>query len=235
MASPAFCTIAFADPRALIPGRHHTFEYLRLISGRDGPEEGGSVSQPSLRLPAPTDLVSRAAGTPLVVLAPGGAQNVMRTDALRRWPLEYYAALAQKLIARKMKVAIVGAQSDSYVRQAFLNIDVVDLIGRTSLPGLVSVIAGADMVVSHDSSAGHMACLTDTSLIGLFGPTMMGEKLFPRENALGFWGGEHLACRPCYDGKDYYPCPSNLCMQDISVAKVADMVSEVLGRTARAP
>jgi heptosyltransferase-2 len=226
---------SFADSHALIPGRHHTFEYVRLISGKDGPDANGFVSQPALKLSAPTDIIGRAAGVPLVILAPGGAQNVMRTDALRRWPLEHYATLAKNLIARGMKVAIVGAQSDSYVRHAFLHIDVVDLIGRTDLSSLISTIAAADMVVSHDSSAGHIACLTGTSQIGLFGPTMMAEKLFPRENSVGLWGGEHLACRPCYDGKNYHRCPSNLCMQDISVAKVTGLVLEKLGGTVPAP
>jgi len=40
------------------------------------------------------------------------------------------------------------------------------------------------------------------------------------------WGGAHLACRPCYDGREFANCRDNQCMSSIAV--------EVVLATARA-
>ena len=46
------------------------------------------------------------------------------------------------------------------------------------------------------------------------------------------WGGADLACRPCYDGRDYAPCASNLCIQSITVREAHDAVRDLLAEAA---
>jgi heptosyltransferase-2 len=71
----------------------------------------------------------------------------------------------------------------------------------------------------------HLAFLARTPTIALFGPTRPTERLPHDVRARMLWGGAHLACRPCYDGRDYAPCPNNVCIQAI---RPADVVSEGL-------
>ena len=44
------------------------------------------------------------------------------------------------------------------------------------------------------------------------------------------WGGADLACRPCYDGREFAACVDNHCMKDISVVAVADRAFAMLAR-----
>ena len=79
--------------RMLLPGRHHTDEYARiLLDLKDGERPVGLAPVRAERLPV-SPLV-RTEGKARVVLAPAGARNMMRDDALRRWPVENYVALA---------------------------------------------------------------------------------------------------------------------------------------------
>jgi heptosyltransferase-2 len=219
--------------RSSIPGRHHSFEYVRMITQVDGPDAVSDVRPPVLRLPALPPV--RGAGGGLALLLPGGAANVARVSAVRRWPLERYGEVARRLIAQGLEVAIVGSAGDAYVRTGFKGLPVLDLIGKTSLPELLALIAAADITVSHDTAMVHLANLVDAPLVALFGPTAMAEFLFPRPRAMGIWGGEGLACRPCYDGREFYPCPRNICMESIAVDEVMALVEKARGAAARAP
>jgi heptosyltransferase-2 len=218
--------------RSSIPGRHHSFEYVRMITKVDGPDAVSDIRPPHLRLPVlPPEAPSGAAK--LALLMPGGAANVARVSAVRRWPLARYAEVAQRLIAQGFDVAIIGSAGDAYVREGFEGIPVLDMIGKTSLPELLALVAAADITVSHDTAVVHLANMLDAPIVALFGPTPITEFLFPRPRAAGIWGGESLACRPCYDGREFYPCPRNLCMESIAVDAVMALVDKARRGDAR--
>ena len=158
-----------------------------------------------------------------------------RDDPLRRWPLPSYGALARALVAQGCTVVLVGAQGDRIVLPEFADLAVIDLMGRTTLAELAAVFRVADVVVTHDSLALHMAGLVRTGLVALFGPTMPMEKVPTLSGGPDFtarvrvlWGGEGLACRPCYDGRNFHDCKENKCMGEISVERVLAAVHQVL-------
>ncbi len=223
-------TYSFGEGRqGPLAGRHHTFEYIRLVSREDGPFANRNFPAARLNVPPKPDWMHESLS---VIVAPGGGQNARRTDSLRRWPIEHYVELATRLIQQGSKVIVVGAKSDGHLRLAFQNLPVIDLIGHTTLPQLLGVVAAADAVVSHDTSLIHLTNLVETPLVALFGPTPMASFLFPRKAAYGIWGGEGLACRPCYDGREFYSCPRNVCMESISVDLVLSKISELLNKRA---
>jgi heptosyltransferase-2 len=84
----------------------------------------------------------------------------------------------------------------------------------------MSLIGGARALVSHDSGAMHIAYLMGTPLISLFGATLPSSRLPTayKDAALSV----ELPCIPCYDGKNYANCSSNICLQMIT----PDMVIE---------
>lgn len=222
-----------------LPGRYHASEYARLISNRDGPASPNydlpQVAQELPRLP-----FDRCDHQALVVLAPGGARNVMRDDPLRRWPIERYVELARALLASGCTVVAVGAKHELHVGEAFAGTGVISLVGRTSFPELVATIRAADVVVTHDSLALHLSRLARTPVVALFGPTSPHEKVPPVRSAgpdsamRVLWGGENLPCRPCYDGVNYFACPVNKCMRDISSDEVMGSIRGILAVCAAA-
>ena len=215
------------SPRMLpIPGRYHADEYVRLLDGDDsrGPIVGHApLSDVRAMLPP-----RRSAGPVGVVLVPGGTRNVLRESALRRWPVERYRAVAERLRAAGHVVTLVGDAADAWVRPSFAGIDVRDEIGAHGLAGTLAVMAAADLVISHDTGPLHLARLVRAPLLALFGPTMPSQFLVTDADTQAIWGGASLACRPCYDGREFADCPDNLCMKDIATAEVIDRALAML-------
>jgi heptosyltransferase-2 len=211
----------------LLPGRHHTDEYARIVTGRQDdvtPSQFAPVLAPGLspsRLP-------RLEEKPRVVIVPGGARNMMRDDALRRWPLESYVALATLLLARGCEVVIAGGPDDAWTSPAFGGLAVTDVVGSMSLVETLSLFDSADVTITHDTGPLHLAGITRTAVVTIFGPTDPHGRLPQRANCVALWGGEGFACRPCYDGRDYAPCSNNACMQQITPAMVFDETETIL-------
>ncbi len=211
-----------------VSGRYHADEYVRLVTGINGPEAPSGMV-PTLHFHLDSSFSKQLASSEkIVALAPGGAKNLMRDDALRRWPLESYVQLAEKLIRANYQVVVTGAPSDEWIREAFKQLPVLDLVGQTSIPDLIALFAAVNLTVTHDSGPLHLAVASGKPVLGLFGPTVPWEKVPKDKRVTVLWGGRHLACRPCYDGKNYAPCASNECLKSISVNQVYGEVERIL-------
>ena len=215
-----------------VPGRYHGYEYARLVIDADGPEvEPARLPEVDPPLSSALSGMLPTKGQPLAALFPGGAKNLLRDDALRRWPLESYVKLAGDLLAEQMKVVILGGPTDEWTRASFQNLGVIDLIGRTSILDLAAVIGCSDLVVSHDTAAVHLAGLMRTPVLALFGPTNPHEKISPLAPGEIIWGGESLACRPCYDGRFFHDCRDNRCMSGIETSRVLTAAKRLLAES----
>ncbi len=210
----------------LLPGRHHTDEYDRILSGRADGEWPSQLAPFRVQdLPAPARAVNPS--TPRVVVVPAGARNVLRDDALRRWPVESYVVLAAALLAQGYEVVLAGGSEDAWATPFFCEIQektgpgrFANLIGKLSLVETLALLDSAAVTVTHDTGPLHLAGITSTAIVTLFGPTDPHGRLPHRENTLAIWGGEDFACRPCYDGRDYAPCQHNGCLAQITPATV---------------
>ena len=159
-----------------------------------------------------------------VVLVPGGAKNVLADNPCRRWSLDKYVELAQKLLEKNYEVILVGSDSDKWVNEAFNNLKVTNLIGKTDLIELLGILRQADVVVTHDTGTLHLAQLASKKIIALFGPTNPYEKIQKSDSNIIIWKPENLACCPCYDGKTYAECKQNKCMDKITVKEVLEVI-----------
>jgi heptosyltransferase-2 len=212
-----------------IPGRAFADEYARLLDAHPsrGPIEGHASLATLRGLPLPEG----ADAAPGVVLVPGGTRNVLRESALRRWPVERYGEVAARLHAAGHRITLVGDEGDAWVRPVFAGLPVHDAIGARSLPGTLALMARAELVITHDTGPLHLAALVRAPLLALFGPTTPSQFMPRYPEAEALWGGAHLACRPCYDGREFAACADNRCIQDLSVEAV---VGRALARLAAA-
>jgi heptosyltransferase-2 len=215
------------SPRMLpIPGRYYADEYVRLLDDADS--RGPIVGHSALSDVRPLLPPRRGAAAVGVVLVPGGTRNVLRESALRRWPVDRYRAVAERLRAAGHPVTLVGDAADAWVRPHFAGVDVHDDIGAHGLAGTLAVMAAADLVISHDTGPLHLARLVRAPLLALFGPTIPSQFLLTDADTQAIWGGATLACRPCYDGREFADCRDNLCMKDIATAEVVDRALAML-------
>jgi heptosyltransferase-2 len=211
----------------LLPGRHHTDEYLRILTGRkdtETPAQVAPVPPPSL----PANPLRRVAKRTRIVLAPAGARNLLRDDALRRWPAEAYVELAAALLQRGYEVVLSGGPDDAWASPLFSHLPVIDVIGKYSLVDTLALLDSADVTVTHDTGPLHLAGITRSAVVAIFGPTDPRGRLPQRANCVALWGGEGFACRPCYDGRDFAPCDHNGCVRQITPSMVFHEIETLL-------
>ncbi|HEY5381481.1 MAG TPA: glycosyltransferase family 9 protein [Acidobacteriaceae bacterium] len=212
---------------ALLPGRHHSDEFARILLGRaDGetPRQLAPVRAEGL----PATVMTRVEGKPRVVLVPAGAKNMLRDDALRRWPVESYVELAAALLERGCEVVLAGGANDAWASAAFAGLGITDVIGRLSLVETLALLESTDVMVTHDTGPLHLAGITSAAIVAIFGPTDPHGRLPQRENCVALWGGEGFACRPCYDGREYAPCQHNGCVRQVTVGMVLEEIERLL-------
>ncbi|MGA3081109.1 MAG: glycosyltransferase family 9 protein [Terracidiphilus sp.] len=210
----------------LVSERHHSAEFARILCGLpDGHcDENIAPVAPDLLPPNPMERQGRTR----IALAPGGARNLLRDDAQRRWPPEFYHSLARMLLDKGYEVVLTGGPGDGWVEEQFSDLPVVSLIAQWSIPQTLAFYQSCDCVITHDTGPLHLAGLVQCGLVGLFGPTAPSKALPRRNGVIGLWGGERLACRPCYDGRGFAKCSWNGCMVSITPRRVAASVETLL-------
>jgi heptosyltransferase II len=210
-----------------LPGRNHIDEVLRVVlASEDGCREQSVEPIRPNRLPSSP--LPRGSASRRIAMVPGGAANMVRKQILRRWPVESYVELARQLQDRGWEIVLLGGPEDGWVKPYFEKIRHTDCIGALSLPEVVSACDTCDAVVSHDTGPMHLAGLSQSCLIGLFGPTDPAMFLPRRPYSVGLWGGQGFACRPCYDGTNFAPCQFNGCMHQVTPQMVLRELDRLL-------
>jgi ADP-heptose:LPS heptosyltransferase len=104
----------------------------------------------------------------IVALNPGSS------DAIRRWPPANFAFLAEGLVSHGLVPALIGAPSDRETCaevQARSAVKIENFCGKTSVPELALFLTRADLLVSNDTGAIHIAAAVGCRTLSLFGST----------------------------------------------------------------
>ena len=147
----------------------------------------------------------------------------------KRWPVKYFAVLADWLYSEKLIPVLVGGGrlDESLVRdiEALTEVPPVNLVGRTSLKKLAHIFKRADLVLGGDTGPVHLAAGLGTKTVMLMGPT--------DANRNGPYGQQQNAmeiprtCKACWKRR----CPKGLdCLAILSVEEVKAKIREVLAR-----
>ncbi len=140
------------------------------------------------------------AGRPWVGLHPGA-----RPPA-RRWPAEYFAAVANNLVRRfDAQIILTGGLDEEQTAQAVLEhikTPILNLAGKTSLGGLAALMSKLDLFISNDTGPSHIACALDTLSITIFGPADF-RRWAPLDTVRHSFVRRPVVCSPC----QYWECP----------------------------
>jgi ADP-heptose:LPS heptosyltransferase len=105
----------------------------------------------------------------------------------------------------------------------------VDLAGRTDLPGLAAVLAGASALVSGNTGPAHLAAAVNTPVVSIYAPTVPATRWRPWMVPHVLLGRQDIACAGCR--ARLCPVPGHPCIDDITPGEVVAAVE----RLARAP
>ncbi len=212
--------------------RNRVYEYWRLLTSQDSEpiDIAAATAVLGKRLVQHAKALGETGlGGDYVVVAAGGARNLYRDDALRRWPIQNYKELVGRLLNEGRRVVLVGAGTDGWVSEAMRGLPVDDRIGKTTLMQLLAILQDASAVVGNDSGIFHLATLTTAGLVGLFGPTPASAVApMGRANTRILASDNRVSCSPCYDGRNYAACTRNVCLESIPVGAVVQALSEVI-------
>jgi heptosyltransferase-2 len=154
--------------------------------------------------------------TQLVLMAPG---SVWPT---KMWRSEGYAELARQLLERGFKVILTGSKNEINLCEEIARMapGAEVAAGRFSLPESCELLALAGVLISNDSGAMHMAALSNTPTLSLFGPTVLKQGYRPWQNQARVLQAD-LECRPCgRHGSLKCPLGTHACMKNITAVDV---------------
>ena len=157
--------------------------------------------------------------TPVLALCPGAEYG-----PAKRWPVEYFAEVANAKLAQGWEVWLLGSDKDTAITaavQALTQNRCLDLSGKTLLTEAIDLLALASAVVTNDSGLMHIAAALDRRLVAVYGSS--DPRHTPPLGARATVLYLDLPCSPCF--KRECPLGHLKCLKDLHPA----LVREALG------
>ena len=162
--------------------RHESFYYLNIVAELEQVIFGSSSvreSEPMFELPVSLKRKEIARGLlkengaatsqPLAILCPGSVNS-----RAKRWPVDAYAELADRLIESGFAVVLVGSPHEAEVSNEVstrARHQPIVLTGKTTVAEVVALINIAELLVTNDTGPAHIGAALGTPTLVIFGPT----------------------------------------------------------------
>jgi ADP-heptose:LPS heptosyltransferase len=129
----------------------------------------------------------------------------------RRWPIGSFAQVAERLHADGLQVVVTGSAGESGLAARLVRrsrAPVLDLCGRTDLPGLALLLRDSAVLVGNDTGTAHLAAAIGARGVTIFQP---GD---PRR-----WGYDRPSSRVLVPDVPCAPCPHLECPIDFPCSR----------------
>lgn len=188
------------------------------------PEERQSVEQPK---------------TMRVAVFPGGGSNPGMELTAKRWPLEKYREIVQRLVINlDAQVVLLGGPDDVKLNDTLIqglklpHGAVLNMAGKTTFGELAAQLAACQLFIGNDSSPMHLAAAVGIPVIAIFGPTSPQEYgPYPLDDPkhIALW--KHPTGQPCFFLGKMQTCTNCTCMQAVTVEDVWNAVQRLIPST----
>jgi len=203
--------------KARLPGMVQ--RYVALGLERDAELPPAEIPQPRLEVDTQNQQrllkgLGLSHDTPVVAFMPAAEYG-----PAKRWPPEYFAELAQRLVSDGRQVWLFGSAKDTPLCrevQAVAGEGVVDLSGKTRLEDAVDLLAMVERTVTNDSGLMHVAAAVGAKVVAVYGSSSPEYTPPLSDRAEVVYLG--LECSPCFERE----CPLGhyRCLRDISPEEV---------------
>jgi heptosyltransferase-1 len=140
-------------------------------------------------------------------------------NAFRDWGVDKFSALIERLINDKVKVYLVGHGKEEEERGANFarRFDIADFSGKLSIADLLYLVSRSSVYFGADSGPLHLASLTPTPLVALYGPNLP-EISGPWRKKDVTIVQKQMECRPCAQRTCIYgiiPCMKTITTDEV--------------------
>jgi len=153
---------------------------------------------------------------PVIAFLPGAEYG-----EAKRWPVEHYAQLANKLYEQGLQVWILGSEKD-YAAAVIITQEnkAVNLCGKTRLEDSIDLLSVCKVAVTNDSGLMHIAAAVNIPLVAIYGSSTP-DYTPPLTNKakIQYLG---LECSPCFKRK--CPLGHTNCLKNITVDNVFETI-----------
>lgn len=147
----------------------------------------------------------------------------------RRWPAERFAAIADRLAARGLRVVLTGTEDERDLTAAVaraMHAGCVNLCGRTPLGVLGALLTGARLLVCNDTGVSHVAQALRLPSVAIY-TASSPERWAPADRERHRAVYAHVDCRPC----EFRECPiGHPCASGVEVGEVWREAEALLAR-----
>ena len=146
----------------------------------------------------------------------------------KRWPVEYFRSLSERLVKElDCQVVLIGSEEDRSLAEGFSDQTgaVLNLVGKTSIQNLVSLVKQLNVLVTGDTAPLHIGTALGVRTVALFGPTDPHRHVQPNNGTIVLT--RRLPCQPCYKGTCHYS-ETLACLKRIGVDEVFEAVRKHL-------
>ncbi len=168
---------------------------------------------------------------PVIGLVPGGGESWGKEAVYKRWPAEYFAKLADKLIEKSnAQIILMGGPAESQLCQEIVSKmrhPCLSACGKTSLSQFAALTRQCSLIVANDGGSLHVAVATGSKTVSIFGP--VDDVVYGPYPVAGHTVvKKNLACQPCYRRFRRAKCEHIRCLNDLAVEEVFRKVEAVL-------
>jgi len=135
----------------------------------------------------------------------------------RDWGIENFSSLIKLLIRDNYNIFLIGKGEEEEKRGKYLKDNIHDFTGKLSIREMLFVIAHSDVYFGADSGPLHLASLTHTPIVALYGPNI--------PEISGPYRNENVTIIQL--DLDCIPCPQKSCKYDEVKCMTGIEVSEV--------
>jgi lipopolysaccharide heptosyltransferase II len=158
------------------------------------------------------------------------AIHVGAGNSFRDWGIDNFKELINRLLEKPQQILLLGHSPAEQKRAKDLcQINprhIVNLCGQLTLVDMFRIISLSAVYFGADSGPMHLASLTNTPIVALFGPNIPEISGPFRRTAVSVIQ-KQLSCRPCRQRVCIYD--TIRCMQEISVEEVYEEIIRFIG------
>jgi heptosyltransferase-2 len=168
---------------------------------------------------------------PLVAVFPGGGASWGKSAVLKRWPVEKFAKLVDKMIENhNAHIILMGNEGERELCEVIaeksrLTVHVV--AGELTITQSAALLKQCALVVCNDGGPLHVAVAADVPTVSIFGP--VDDKVYgPYPLGKHAVVKKGLACQPCYRNFRMANCPHINCLNQLDVDDVLNKIERFL-------